>query len=225
MLSVRAGEEDVILLHQRAIVWPRARALLVADLHFGKAATFRGHGIPVPEATTGDTLARLDNAIARARELAPINRLFILGDLIHAHDGRQPEVIDAITAWAARPRALEITLIRGNHDRRAGDPPCDWGMTCIDGPLIEHSLALCHEPQVVKNAYTLAGHIHPVITMSGPTGGMRAPCFWFGPAIAVLPAFGAFTGGQSISPTRADRIYAVGPREVVEVPLGRSANR
>jgi len=39
--------EELLLLPQRALWWPAQKTLLVADLHFGKAATLRAHGIPV----------------------------------------------------------------------------------------------------------------------------------------------------------------------------------
>jgi uncharacterized protein len=46
MLTI-AGE-DVLLLPERALFWPRACALVVADVHWGKAASFRAAGIPIP---------------------------------------------------------------------------------------------------------------------------------------------------------------------------------
>ena len=46
---------------------------------------------------------------------------------------------------------------------------------------------------------------------------MRAPCFHFGPRVAVLPAFGAFTGMHPVRVRRGDRVFAIGPDAVVEV--------
>ncbi len=46
-------------LPQRALALPDAGVLLVADAHLGKAVSFRRLGVPVPEATTQGTLARL----------------------------------------------------------------------------------------------------------------------------------------------------------------------
>ena len=48
------------LLPGRAVWWPEARSLFVADVHFGKAASFRHAGQPVPTGTTADNIARLD---------------------------------------------------------------------------------------------------------------------------------------------------------------------
>src|SRR5262249_50769057 len=44
---VEIAGERVTLLAERAAYWQRTRTLLVADTHFGKAATFRAAGIPV----------------------------------------------------------------------------------------------------------------------------------------------------------------------------------
>ena len=40
--------EQLDLLPEKAIWWPRRRTLLVADVHCGKDATFRAMGVPVP---------------------------------------------------------------------------------------------------------------------------------------------------------------------------------
>ncbi|NUR18637.1 MAG: DEAD/DEAH box helicase, partial [Gemmatimonadaceae bacterium] len=57
-ISVRG--EELVLLPERAAYWPARTTLLVADAHFGKAATFRAAAIPVPAGTTDATLGRLD---------------------------------------------------------------------------------------------------------------------------------------------------------------------
>ena len=44
--------ERLHLLPERAVWWPAAGLLLVADVHLGKAATFRRLGQPVPAGTT-----------------------------------------------------------------------------------------------------------------------------------------------------------------------------
>ena len=57
------------LLPGRAVWWPQARSLFVADVHFGKAASFRHAGQPVPTGTTADNIARLDaEALQQRRE-------------------------------------------------------------------------------------------------------------------------------------------------------------
>ena len=70
------------LMAERAVYWPEQQALLVADLHWGKDATFRAHGIPVSRAT-GRELQRLIDLCQRVSA----KRLYVLGDLCHAPEG------------------------------------------------------------------------------------------------------------------------------------------
>ena len=42
------ADERVTLFADRALFWPRESALLIADLHLGKADTFRAAGIALP---------------------------------------------------------------------------------------------------------------------------------------------------------------------------------
>ena len=71
---------DVVLLPGRAAFLPSSATLLVADLHLGKAATFRKAGIPVPEGSAQADLARL----ARLVRETSARRLVIVGDLLIA---------------------------------------------------------------------------------------------------------------------------------------------
>ena len=45
MLHVEVGGASLVLLAERAAYLPAQRALLVADVHVGKAASFRGLGV------------------------------------------------------------------------------------------------------------------------------------------------------------------------------------
>jgi len=40
--------QDLLLLPQKAIYWQQQKALIVADVHFGKVGHFRKAGIAVP---------------------------------------------------------------------------------------------------------------------------------------------------------------------------------
>ena len=100
MVKTEVQGEELWLLPERAVFWPRAGALIIADAHFGKAATFRAAGIPVPGGTTAEMLRRLDAALDRGGA----TRLLVLGDLLHARAGRAPRTLELVAAWrAARP--------------------------------------------------------------------------------------------------------------------------
>jgi uncharacterized protein len=206
-MELQAGGTTLRLLAQRALFLPEHGLLLVADAHIGKAVSFRRLGVPVPGGTTSETLARLDEAV----EASGARHVVFLGDLLHSARSRAPSTWAAVGAWRTRRSGLELTLIRGNHDSRAGDPPAEWRVRCIDGPLMLGGLALAHHPDPVPDAYVLAGHIHPAAVVGGRRAhdSLRLPCFHFGAQVGVLPAFGAFTGMHVLPRGPADRVYVI----------------
>ena len=206
--------ESLRLLPERAAYWEERRALLLADPHWGKAATFRAGGIPVPGGTTKEGLQRLTRGVERTGA----ERIVFLGDFLHARSGRAPATLETLLAWRHRHPELELILIRGNHDRHAGDPPQELGIRCLDGPVAEGPFLLSHHPLRGGEGYGLAGHIHPAVRLAGPARErQRLPCFWFGESGAVLPAFGAFTGTADISPAPGDRVFVVAGEAVIEI--------
>ena len=205
--------EEVVLLPERALFWPRAATLLVADAHIGKAASFRALGVPVPRGTTGGALARLDTLLDRTEA----KRIAFLGDLLHAREGRAPETVGALAKWRERHATTEMILVRGNHDRRAGDPPREIAIDCIDAPLLETPFAFVHHPRAVADHYALAGHLHPAAVMTGPARQReRLACFWLGADVGVLPAFGDFTGVADVNAGPDDRVFVIAGEDVVE---------
>lgn len=199
--------ERVALLPERAVWWPGAATLFVADVHLGKAATYRAHGVPVPESTTASTLA----ALSALFDDLDVRRVIWLGDLLHAREAHQPVVLDAVFAWRCRHAAVEMLLVRGNHYAHAGDPPAKLAIPVVDEPLVCRPFAACHHPQRVHGMTVLAGHVHPAITLRGAGHQrLRLPCYWWQPRMLILPAFGEFTGGTTPVATRDARVWPVG---------------
>lgn len=210
--------EQLVLMPEHALWMPERKTLLVADAHFGKAATFRAGGIFVPRGTTATTLARLDTALARTDAV----RLIFLGDLLHAREGRSPETLRLVAEWRASRSAVEVVLVRGNHDRAAGDPPESLGIACVDAPMREGAFAFTHHPRSVDGHYDVAGHVHPAVRLRGPGRQWeRLPCFWLRSDTIVLPALGDFTGLGDIELAEGDRAFAVADGAVVEVAVER----
>jgi uncharacterized protein len=206
--------EQLVLLSERAVFWPRMETLLVADAHFGKAASFRASGVPVPHGTTAEALGRVDTLLERTSA----RRIVFLGDFLHAKEGRAPATVNALAEWRARHQTIDMTLVRGNHDRHAGDPPQEIAIDCVDAPLLDGPFALTHHPRAVPGAYVLAGHLHPAAVLTGPARQReRLACFWLGTEIGVLPAFGDFTGVAEVSPAAGDRVFVIAEHSVVEV--------
>lgn len=216
MLEIDWTGERFGLLHERAVYRPAQRALLIADPHFGKAATFRTAGIPVPTGTTDTTLHRLDAALRKT----DAHRLFILGDFFHSRAARNDKLHAQLQQWRMKWMQLNIVLIRGNHDAHAGDPPVELDIECVDEPHRDSAIDLRHHPaDATRNSTrpSLAGHVHPRITLRDAGGSLSGPCFYFGQREALLPAFGEFTGSHRISPEPGDRVFAIGPDAVLEV--------
>jgi len=212
-LTIALAGEEVALLADRALFWPRVSTLLVADAHFGKAATFRAGGIFVPRGTTSSALFRLDAILQHTGA----ERIVFLGDLLHAKEGRSPETLRVVADWRASRAATDMLLVRGNHDRHAGDPPHALGIRCVDAPLLEMPFAFAHHPRAIETAYTIAGHVHPAVRLScAGRQYERLPCFWIRKHVAVLPAFGDFTGLGDIVVEDGDRVFVIAQEDVVE---------
>ena len=143
MMQIVVGGQALTLLPDKAAFLPRQHILLVADAHIGKAQSFRALGVPVPEGATHDTLARLSTLIERLQ----VQRVIFLGDFLHSAHAHRRSTQAALSTWRARHAAIGLTLVRGNHDDRAGDPPPSLGFEVLDEPLMLDGLALVHHPQ------------------------------------------------------------------------------
>jgi DNA ligase-associated metallophosphoesterase len=243
-LDVELGGVAARLLARRALWWPAESTLFVADVHLGKAETFRALGVPVPAGPTAATLRRLGELVDGCRA----RRLVVLGDLLHARPAQAPRTVDALLTWRHERPALHCVLVRGNHDAHAGDPPAGLGIEVVDAPSPLGPFALCHEPADAgqgggasgtgtgaatgagavtgtgEERYRLAGHVHPAVRLRGRAGdSVRLPCFAVGAREAVLPAFGDFTGGWTLPRAGAARLYAIAGARVFEVPRAGTA--
>ncbi|MDH0748620.1 ligase-associated DNA damage response endonuclease PdeM [Pseudomonas sp. GD03842] len=206
-LSIQLAGAELWLLAEKAIYYPAERALLIADAHFGKAAAYRKLGQPVPHGTTDGNLQRLDHLLAAYE----CRHLIFLGDFLHAPESHAAGTLAALYAWRERHEDLIVTLIRGNHDKRAGDPPTDLRIEVVPEPLLLGPFALQHEPAPHPTLPVLAGHVHPAYRLYGRgRQRLRLPCFLIQPTVSLLPAFGAFTGGMNIEHTEHSRVFVVG---------------
>jgi len=206
--------ESVFLLAGRALYWPAQQMLVVADIHFGKAASFRALGVPVPRGTTTQNLQALDLLL----EQVTCRQIVFLGDFLHARAAHAPATVAAMLAWRRRHPQLLLTLVRGNHDLHAGDPSHLLGVTLVDEPYRLGPFAFCHHPDTASEAYVLAGHVHPVYHLRSGHDGLRLPCFLQGPSRLILPSFGAFTGGYVVSPAVDEAVFVVADGAIFPLP-------
>ncbi|MFZ3321827.1 MAG: ligase-associated DNA damage response endonuclease PdeM [Usitatibacter sp.] len=214
MIECTVAGEKLVLLAERALFWPAKRTLFVADFHLGKAASFRRAGIALPSGTTNDNVERLGAAIDKTRA----KEIVFLGDFLHSESGRTTGTLARFGSWRESRKSVSLTLVRGNHDKKAGDPPESWAMRCIEAGERLGTFVLNHEPGAARGGYALAGHIHPAVRLSASgEKSLRLPCFWFGARCGVLPAFGAFTGSAEVLPRRGDQVFVIAEHEVLQV--------
>jgi len=213
-MDIEVRGEKLTLYAERAAFWHPERALLIADPHWGKAATFRAGGIPVPSGTTNEAIARLESLV---RKTHPAKVIF-LGDLLHAKPGRSKNMFAALESWRAQHSDIDVILVRGNHDKRAGDPPAELNFSCVDAPYCIEPFEFAHHPAMSTGGYVIAGHVHPGVRLYGPGRQReRLPCFVFGASCAILPAFGDFTGLGDVEPDEFTRLYAIAEDQIVLV--------
>lgn len=204
---VTVAGEIVSLLPERALYWSAQQTLFIADLHLGKSAQ--------PETVTGD-LNRLSRILANTGA----RRLVVLGDLLHATIQVSSNALRSFETWLERYQNIELVLVRGNHDRIAGDPPEDWGFDVVDPGLVMRPFVLYHEPpeQKVEAGFVMCGHVHPVVAhhiRRGQTA--MLPCFWFRSRRLILPAFGSNTGIRAVQPKLHHRYYVIHDNRVQQV--------
>jgi DNA ligase-associated metallophosphoesterase len=222
--AVRGGV--LKLLPERAAFALAAKALFVADLHLGKAATFRSYGAPAPTGVSEETLRRLADLIDTTRP----EHVVVLGDFAHARAAMTPGLLQSLCAWRARWEPLAFTIVLGNHDRGAEQAYSDCGFSCVSAPAVIAGIECRHHP--IDSGHSagpliLAGHVHPVIRLNGPgRDSLRTPCFVVGERQIVLPAFGEFTGGSLVTLGEGERALIATARGVFDVtprPSDRSA--
>ncbi|HEY7807613.1 MAG TPA: ligase-associated DNA damage response endonuclease PdeM [Croceibacterium sp.] len=219
-----AGEEFAIV-QERALYWPRERALLVADLHLEKASFYARHGQLLPPYDSRETLERVAAAI---RETGA-RRVYTLGD--NFHDSAGPSRLEPHAAGMldALVRATDWVWITGNHDA-AMEAAC--GGTLAEELEIA-GLVLRHKALAGETRPELSGHYHPRLQVVVRDRSIRRACAVVSSAgRMILPAFGALTGGmnaadpaivKALQPAAAIDAVLPSKGRLVQVPLWRKA--
>ncbi len=202
----------------RALVWPDQSALLVADLHLGKAQVFRQAGLAMPEGSDDGDLLRLSDLITRHAA----QRLFLLGDIVHGATSSDASWRRVWHGFVSRHPGLHIVAIIGNHDRHDRSAVRDDAEVVPDYQLA--ALQLRHHPRETTGAgasgdatFVIAGHLHPLVVIPDGRRDYRLPCFWLQRSQLILPAFGSTTRGKPIAAATGDRVVAVTPAGLLDV--------
>lgn len=205
------AEQHLWLHPLKAIYWQEAEALLLADLHLGKAVHFRKAGIAAPDAVE-DT--NFDHLISLLLSFQP-KRVLLLGDLFHSNYNLVWEEWEGLLAQFEH---VSFELVPGNHDVLADEMYQQSRMLIHPTVLDEGPFRFTHEPleTIPIGVYNLCGHIHPGVRLHGHgRQSLRLPCFYFGKQQGVLPAFGSFTGLAMMSVNHGDQVFGIAEAEVI----------
>jgi DNA ligase-associated metallophosphoesterase len=170
-----------------ALFWEDQSLLVVSDLHLEKGSSFAARGVLLPPYDTIATLSRLAAVVARHDP----RMVIALGDSFHdrdAHGRLSTPDRDAIGALQAR---RDWIWISGNHDPAL---PADLG------GVVASEVAIGAVGEI-------AGHLHPKARVSTRGRSMERRCFACDGERAVMPAFGAYTGGLSIRDVAFAKIF------------------
>jgi DNA ligase-associated metallophosphoesterase len=189
--KITLRNESIILTNQRALFWEREHLLVLSDLHVGKTAHFRKHGIPIPDDILIEDLNRLSVLIQHFNP----QHIYIVGDLFHAEANRNMEYF---LNWRSQYKDLKMNLIKGNHDRLS-----ELWISKLD-LIVETKVAIApflfvHDPSEDKGDYfSISGHIHPGVLIKGRgRQKLKLPCYAITEDELILPAFSKFTGLNS----------------------------
>ena len=183
--------------HSGALVWEEQSLLVVSDLHLEKGSSFAARGVLLPPYDTVATLSRLAAVIARHDP----RMVIALGDSFHdreAHARLSGSDREALTALQTR---RDWIWISGNHDPAI--PPDLGGVVATEVAIGQ--IVFRHEPTGASGE--IAGHLHPKARVPTRGRSIERRCFACDGERAVMPAFGAYTGGLSIRDAAFAKIF------------------
>mgnify|MGYP001788517563 CR=1 FL=1 len=184
------GRLELVCDISGALWLPRERALLVADLHLEKGASFVPFGQMLPPYDTAATLARLAGAVARFKP-----RLVVaMGDSFHRRDSARSLGAETRGQIAALQAGRDWLWITGNHDP---DKPHGLGGEGAQ-TLVLGGVMLRHAPDAMATGPEIAGHMHPVAKVRLRGRSLRRRCFALSGGRCILPAMGAYAGGLNL---------------------------
>lgn len=199
-VAVSLGGEPALLDGSGALVLPRFRTVVFADLHFEKGSAFAERGALLPPWDSAATLERIEATLACH---AP-DRVICLGDSFHDTGGGGRMA----GPFAGRLRRLadryDWIWITGNHDPEIpeGAGGCTVDRYSLDGLRFLH---MPEEPGPEESgpdgrarSFQICGHFHPKARIRAGPRRITRPCFIGDDSLLILPSFGAYTGGLDI---------------------------
>lgn len=198
--TINFAGEPLILDAARVLYAPERKALIVSDLHLEKGSYLATHGGHVlPGLDTRDTLQRL----AAAMQHYQPQTVICLGDSFHdrlAEWRMQAEDKQALMRLCAT--VPDWVWVLGNHDPELPESLPGRSVTHQNW----HDILLVHEPEAVQRPQII-GHYHPKISLRIKGYKLAGPCFCQSDHLLIMPAFGSYTGGLSVTDSAIQSLY------------------
>ena len=200
-----------VWLDARLAVWlADLKILVVADLHWGYAASHRVQGNLFPAWGDADIALRLGTLI---RDYQP-NEMIWLGDSLHALTG--PQAANEFLRTASVP----VTIVSGNHDAK-------WVRAKDHTSLQRTGFFLHHgdrQHNVPDEALEIVGHYHPAVAWQDGAGTrLKVPALISSKRRLVLPAFSPWAGGVPWKMGNPDEtVHAITVKRIFTVPHVRA---
>jgi len=200
-------------LDARLALWVASlRLLVIADIHWGYAASHRAQGNLLPLWGDEEIAQRLDTLV---RDYQPAKMLW-LGDSVHTPAGR-----GAAEAYLSQAQ-VPITVLAGNHDRK-------WQRTTTvsehRGDFFFHHGDGSYLPP--SGSLEIIGHHHPAVSWRDGAGGrLKLPALVASARRLILPAFSPWAAGAPWNSRleEGERIWAVAPRRIIPFTAAQLAH-
>jgi DNA ligase-associated metallophosphoesterase len=210
-MNIIINNQDFILHQSGAAFWEKKKILLISDVHLGKVAHFRKHGIGIPNDAIFENFTRLKMVL----DLFNPTTIIFLGDLFHSKMNKE---WDLFVKWT-KTHSHTIILVEGNHDIISKKYYADLNIE-IYSELVIDDFLLTHHPTEEIGLFNFCGHIHPGIQLRGlGKQFLSLSCFFRKPNQMIFPAFGEFTGNYYLIPTENDKVYAITKEDVIEIAI------
>jgi hypothetical protein len=179
----------MVVYRDRAVYLPDADALVIADLHLGRA---EASNVDFPLGERQDLVERLDALLDRFEPAEVV----VAGDVLHSF-GRVPVAVERSLGSILETiddAGVDLVVTPGNHDSQLAvvyDGVTTEEYRLDDGTVVCHG----HErPSAEADRYVI-GHDHPTIEIEGK----RRPCYLYGQGV-----FDAERGANGGAGTRSD---------------------
>lgn len=163
----------MVVYRDRAVYLPDADALVLADLHLGRA---EASNVDFPLGERRDLVERLDALLDRFDPAEVV----VAGDVLHSF-GRVPVAVERSLGSLLETiddAGVDLVVTPGNHDSQLA---VVYDGATADEYRLDDGTVVCHgheRPEAEADRYVI-GHDHPTIEIEGK----RRPCYLYGQGV------------------------------------------